>query len=123
MTVAEIMTRDVITVEMDDSVDRARRFFEARGFHHLLVVDGGRLVGVVSDRDLLRTLSPFVGKSTEREQDAATLRRRIHLIMSRRLVTVTSEMSVEDAARSMLTNKVSCLPVVDAQSRPIGVVT
>jgi len=43
--------------------------------------------------------------------------------MSRHLVTVTSEMSVEDAARSMLTNKVSCLPVVDAQSRPIGVVT
>ncbi len=123
MTVGEIMTGTVLTVAMDDTVSEARRLFDAHRFHHLLVIDRERLVGVVSDRDILRAVSPFVGKYMEREADTATLRKRVHLIMSRALVTITAERSVEDAARSMLTHGVSCLPVVDGALRPIGIVT
>ena len=60
MTVGQIMTRVVTTIGMDDSVRLVRHLFDEHSFHHLLVVDRGRLVGVISDRDLLRNVSPFI---------------------------------------------------------------
>lgn len=59
MTVGDPMTRHIVSVSMDDPLQRVRAAFEAYGFHHLLVIENERLVGVISDRDLLRNLSPF----------------------------------------------------------------
>jgi len=122
-TIADIMTRRTITVEMDDSLSLVRDLFEDKRFHHLLVLDHGRLVGVLSDRDLLRNISPFVGKFSERSQDAACLRRRVHQIMTRRLVCISHDESVEEGARRMLTHGVACLPVVDHAQRCVGIIT
>jgi acetoin utilization protein AcuB len=123
MKIHQIMTRQTITIGMDDNVRRVRDLFEEHGFHHLLVVEKGRLVGVISDRDLLRNVSPFIGKLSERSQDAATLNRRVHQIMTRKPVTISSEMEVEDAAHVMLEHRVSCLPVVTEDGRAVGIVT
>ncbi len=123
VNIDEIMTRGAATVEMDDSVERVRDLFEEHGFHHLLVIEKGRLLGVVSDRDLLRNLSPFIGKLAERPHDLATLNRRVHQIMTRKPVTVTPEMSVEAAAHVMLEQHVSCLPVVTEDGNLVGIVS
>lgn len=123
MTVGEIMTHNVLTVRMDDTVGDAKRLFDSHNFHHLLVIDRTRVVGIVSDRDILRAISPFAGKDLERELDAGTLRKRIHLIMTRHPLTTTENASVQEAARSMLAHGVSCLPVLDRESRPIGIVS
>ena len=118
------MTRHVVTVCMDDSLKRVRELFAQSGFHHLLVVDKGKLVGVISDRDLLKHVSPFVGHElSERTQDLATLNRRVHQIMSRQLVTCQAITDAAEAARMMLENRISCLPVVDETGRPVGIVT
>jgi acetoin utilization protein AcuB len=123
-TVAQLMTRDIVTVSMDDSLRKVRELFERHGFHHLLVTDDRRLIGVISDRDLLRTISPFVGHEfCERAQDTATLNKRVHQIMTRKLVTAGPKTSLAEAIRLILDHRISCLPVVDGLGRPIGIVT
>ncbi|MBI4595198.1 MAG: CBS domain-containing protein [Candidatus Tectomicrobia bacterium] len=123
MNIDQIMTRKTITVGMDDDVRKVKDLFEKHRFHHLLVIEQGRLVGVISDRDLLRNVSPFIGKLSERSQDMSTLNRRVHQIMRRKLVTISSTMKVEEAAQVMLEQRVSCLPVVMADGHVVGVVT
>lgn len=123
MNVQDIMSREPVTVDMDDDLHRVKNLFELHRFHHVLVLLGETLVGVISDRDLLRALSPFVGRASERPQDLATLNRRVHQIMSRKLVVVAPEIPVEDAAQLMLDKRVSCLPVVTAEGKVLGIVT
>jgi acetoin utilization protein AcuB len=124
MKVGEVMKADLITVGQDETVGAISDLFERRRFHHLLVTDQGVLIGVISDRDLLRNVSPFVGSVfAERPQDLALLNRRAHQIMSRRPITASPGMGVEEAARRMLHHTISCLPVVDEGRRPVGIVT
>jgi acetoin utilization protein AcuB len=123
MKVGEIMSTDPVTVGMDDDLHRVKDLFDLYRLHHLLVLLGERLVGVISDRDLLRATSPFIGRASERPQDVATLNRRVHQIMTRKLVVVAPEAPVDEAARLMLDKRVSCLPVVDDEDRLLGIVT
>ena len=123
MKVDEIMSREPVTVGMDDDLHRVKDLFELYRFHHLLVLLGEKLVGVISDRDLLRASSPFSGRASERPQDVATLNRRVHQIMARNLVVVAPEAPGEDAARLMLDKRVSCLPVVTEDGKLLGIVT
>ena len=123
MEVRQIMIRDIITISLDDSLLKVQELFEEHGFHHLLVVDKEKVVGVLSDRDLLLHLSPFINKLSERVQDVQTLNRRVHQIMSYNPITVSPETRVENAAQVMLEHKVSCLPVVSEDGLVMGVVT
>ncbi len=124
MQVRHLMTRRVVTVCMDDRLAKVRKLFDERGFHHLLVIERQKVVGVVSDRDLLKNLSPFIGKPlAERSQDRATLGRRVHQIMTRKLIAVPAHTSAEQAAVLMLEHNVSCLPVISPEQRPLGIVT
>lgn len=56
MKITKLITRRVVCINMDDPLNKAKRLFEEHGFHHLLVLEKGRLVGVISDRDLLKRL-------------------------------------------------------------------
>ncbi len=123
MNIDQIMTRGTITVGMDDNLQMVRDLFEEHAFHHLLVIEQGKLVGVISDRNLLRNVSPFLGKMSERPEDMATLNRRVHQIMTRKLITITAETHVDAAAQVMLEHGVSCLPVLTADGRVVGIVT
>lgn len=123
-TIDRIMTRNTITVGMDDTLEHIRGIFQRAKFHHVIVLDQGRIAGVISDRDLLKHLSPFIGQRLmERVQDVNTLRRRAHQVMTRSPVTVPGRARVEIAAALMLRERVSCLPVVDESGRLIGIVT
>ncbi len=122
-TVGSIMTRHMTTVSMDDTLRRVRDIFESSRFHHLVVVEHKRAVGVISDRDLLKNLSPFIGKISERAQDSFTLNRMVHQIMTRRLVSCVEETTLTEAGRLMNEHKVSCLPVLDGAGACIGIVT
>lgn len=124
LTIQDIMTTPVFTITMDDSVETIQRAFEDNNFHHIIVNgDDGECVGVVSDRDLLKNLSPFLGKFSERAADAACLKRRAHQIMTRELIAVRPETLFRAAARVMLDSRISCLPVVDANKHCVGIVT
>lgn len=123
MTVEQVMTREVVKVSMDDTVAYVRDIFEQHRFHHIVVEENGQVVGVISDRDLLRNLSPFAGKMNERPQDLFLEKRRVHQIMTRNLVSVSPQTPLIEAALKMLDDRVSCLPVVDGRLRCVGIVT
>jgi len=124
MSVRDIMSTRVATVEMDDRLEVVKGIFDAMKFHHLLVVDETqKLYGVVSDRDLLRALSPYVGSAAETARDTATLNKRVHQIMSRKPITLRPESDVAEAIELFLTHSISCIPVVDDAMKPIGIVS
>ncbi len=124
INVNDIMTSPVFTIAMDDSVETIQRAFENNKFHHIIVNgDEGECVGVISDRDLLKNLSPFIGKFSERTADASCLKRRAHQIMTRSLVSVRPMTSLRAAARIMLDQRISCMPVVDSLNHCVGIIT
>ena len=124
LIIKDIMTQPVETIVMDDSVEYIRDLFEANKYHHLVVKgDQGECAGVISDRDLLKNISPFIGKPGERTADLSCLKRRAHQIMTRQLVAARPNTSLRAATRVMLDHRISCLPVVDANKKCIGIVT
>lgn len=124
MDVGSIMTTRVVTVEMDDRLDVVKKIFDNLKFHHLLVVGGGgKLKGVVSDRDLLKALSPYVGSATENARDLATLEKRVHQIMSRNLLTLHPRAPVAEAVKLFLEQRISCIPIIDAAAKPVGILS
>jgi acetoin utilization protein AcuB len=123
-TAKEIMTPNVVTIGMDDTLKSARRVFQEKRFHHLIVLDRGRPAGVISDRDLLKHLSPFIGSPmAERPQDAATLKKRVHQMMTRELVSIGPEATLAELSQYMLDKGVSCLPVIDPEDGLLGIIT
>jgi acetoin utilization protein AcuB len=114
------MSKTVVTVEMDDKLRTLKEFFDHVQFHHLLVVEAGKLFGVVSDRDLLKALSPKLGTISESEKDAATLNKRVHQIMTRNPISLHPEASVLDAVHMFNTHRISCIPIVDTDRQPVG---
>ncbi|HEB99424.1 MAG TPA: CBS domain-containing protein [Thiotrichales bacterium] len=123
MNIASIMSRQVTKVDMDTSLGTVKKLFDNQAFHHLLVTDGGRLVGVVSDRDVLKWISPRLDTLAETAKDKNVLRKPVHQIMTRKPVTLSPDDTVETAAERLLSSDISCLPVVEAEDRLVGIVT
>jgi len=124
MQCRDIMTSHVVTVQMDESVWKVRDLFEKHSFHHLVVLEGEAVKGVISDRDLLKNLSPFIGNPhMERPEDERLLSRKAHQIMARNPVTVQTSTQVDEAAQTMLNECVSCLPVLSRDGFLLGIIT
>ncbi|MFQ1803046.1 CBS domain-containing protein [Aeromonas veronii] len=113
MHIRDIMTTRVATVSMDDRLSVIKDIFEQAHFRHLLVLEEGELVGVISDRDLFRAISPYLDSEAEMSRDTETLTKRAHQIMSRQLITIASHLTVRDGVKLMLEKGVSCLPVLE----------
>ena len=123
MTVETLMSQEIFTVRMDDSIGTIREILRAAQFHHLLVVDGRKLVGILSDRDVLRVIGPYLGTLSETTRDVALLDRRVHQIMTRKPITVSRNTSIETAVALLIENGISCLPVISSDREIEGIVT
>ncbi len=123
MIVETIMSKHMVTVDMDETLSRVREIFAQHRFHHLLVVSGQRLMGVISDRDLLKSISPFVDTLSETSRDVATLQKRAHQIMTRKPISVSKEATIQKAAETLLANNISCLPVTHEDGTIVGIMT
>ncbi len=124
MKVKNLMSKELITLTMDAPLSKAKAVFESHKIHHLLVVDDDDLLaGVITDRDLYKHLSPTVGTSQETHRDITLLQKKLHQIMSRNLITVQAQCSLSEAVLLFYDNHISCLPVVDKNDKPIGIIT
>ncbi|RFB70618.1 MULTISPECIES: CBS domain-containing protein [unclassified Herbaspirillum] len=123
VSIKKIMTVKLVTVTLDDKLETVKEIFDSLKFHHLLVVEEHKLLGVVSDRDLLKALSPNIGSARETYQDIASLNKRVHQIVTRRPIVLQESATVDDAIQAFNTHGISCLPVVDLNFRPVGIVT
>ena len=109
MIVGNRMTKEPITVEPEDLSIRAAHKMQAGGFRRLPVVSDGKLVGIVSDRDL-------------REHRGQLEKIKISGLMTERPLTVTPATTIEEAAQIMLERRIGGLPVV-ADGRLVGIIT
>lgn len=122
VTVADIMSTRVATIDMDDRLTVVKEIFDSAPFHHLLVIENDKLQGVLSERDYLRTLSPHIGAINATERDAETLQRRAHQVMTRNPITTTTDCSLQAAAHLLLQHNIGSLPVL-SQDKIVGIVT
>jgi CBS domain-containing membrane protein len=122
LTVADIMTREVVTLAEDDTLADARRCMDRGRLRHLPVVRGTKLVGLVTHRDLLAASFSMFAEVSVQEQ-----RRVFSQIPVRELMhdayAVPPTLKVPDAARIMLDKKYGCLPIVDEDHNLLGIVT
>jgi len=111
------MHSEVVTVAPGDTLARAFALTRERGIRHLPVLDEGVLVGIVSDRDLKRAIPPSaIGVAPEFASTA------VAQVMTRAVITTGPTVAVEEAARVMVSEKVSALPVTEG-GRLVGIVT
>jgi CBS domain-containing protein len=124
ITVAEIMTPNVFTINMDTPIAQALELCSEKRIRHLPIVDDpGELAGLVTDRDLRYYISPRIGTISENNADRESLRRPVHLIMIRSIITATPQTTIAEAAQLMLDHRVGSLVVIDPLRHVIGMVT
>ncbi len=119
---SEIMNRGLITVDKHASLRRARRILDQHRIRHLLVMNGKRLVGIVTDRDLRQAAPSSKSPLTTSEREEFMDELKVVEVMSRKLITASPDTTVREAARVMVSEKIGCLPVVKG-NQLIGIVT
>lgn len=114
MTVASVMTKNPITVRDTDGVTDAQALMRREKVHLLPVLDHGKkLVGIVSEKDLLYA-SPSPASTLDVYEMANLLSKlKVEKVMTREVHSVTKDTLVEDAARIMVDNQITGVPVMD----------
>ena len=115
-TVGELMTRDLVTLKETQNLALADELLRLHRIRHLPVVREGKLVGLITHRDLLKAASHKSADPARQTQWAAD-------IMNRDVRTVRADMPLRDAVRVMLDNKFGCLPVVGESGNLLGILT
>jgi acetoin utilization protein AcuB len=122
MLVKNYMKRDPITVKKDDSFRYALKLIRKEGIKHLPVLDGTKLVGIVTDRDL-RQAAPSPATTLEvHELNYLLERLKIEAIMTKKVITAAPMTNLRDAANLLFTHKIGCLPVVEHEEL-VGIIT
>ena len=122
MRVKDLMSGPPITIAPDTPVLEARRVMQVRAIRHLLVVEHGRLVGIVTDRDIrLNMPSPATTLSVW-EVNYLLARLTVREVMTTSVIVVEPDRAVQDAATLLVTEKIGALPVVDGEQL-VGIVT
>ena len=116
------MSRDVVTLDEDDTLADARRCMDRGRIRHLPVVRGTRLVGLVTHRDLLAASFSTLAEVSARTQQHIFAQIPVRELMHD-AVSVPPETPVGEAARLMLRHQYGCLPVVDGDGNLLGIVT
>lgn len=124
MLVKNWMTRDVITLTHDRSMMKAAKLMKDNNISRLPIVDDdGVLVGIVSDRDI-KEASPSKATTLDMHELYYLLSEiKVKDIMSRKVVTVSVDDTVEKAAVIMEDNKIGGVPIVDGEGRCVGIIT
>ncbi|MDR1536347.1 MAG: CBS domain-containing protein [Planctomycetota bacterium] len=123
--VGDIMSGRVAVLTFDDSILVAHEIFARVKIHHLPIIDEqGGIIGVISDRDVLKNSSPFFGTINEQKRDVEIMNRKVGLIMSRNPLCVNPDIPVVEAIKLMNGKHISCLPIVDVDGRKLlGILT
>ncbi|PYM86517.1 MAG: hypothetical protein DME09_02260 [Candidatus Rokuibacteriota bacterium] len=122
MRVMDLMKNPVVTAKPDDKLSSLAAIVSSRKIRHFPIVEGGKVVGIVSDSDL-RSASTHPAVYDLLLEVLATLDRgSAGEIMSREVISIPPETPMAQAAQIMLKHRISCLPVV-ADGRLVGIVT
>lgn len=122
MLVGERMSRPVISVTPDMPVQDALALFKKEHIRRAPVIKDGKMVGIVSDKDLLNASPSPVTSLSIWEINYLISKIQVSEVMTRKVVTVNTDTPIEEAARVMADNKFGGLPVMD-DARVVGIIT
>jgi acetoin utilization protein AcuB len=114
MRLADIMTRTVLAITPESTVDEAYEMMREARIHHLVVMKAGRVAGILSERDVSRAR----GVQNNSGGGAWT----VEELMTARVVVGAPEMTIREVARLLRGHAIGCLPVMDGKQL-VGIVT
>lgn len=124
MEVSAIMQSEVVSIRSNASVREAILLLEDWHIRHLPVVDDGKLVGMVSDRDLRDFRLPPIDEADDPDYADRMLSRAVSEAMSEEVLTVAPEDSLRSVVDAMIDGRVGAIPVVsDADGTVVGIVS
>ncbi|MEI8208245.1 MAG: CBS domain-containing protein [Methylococcales bacterium] len=129
MRVEDLMKSKVFTVEQHDLIDRVFFLIHYEKVRHLPVVEKGKVIAIVSDRDLYKALGPKNNSNAiepTNEKNSAELHvvpQKVQHIMRRGVITVNPDTYVSEAAALMADHKIGALPVVDKDNKLVGILS
>lgn len=123
MLVKNWMSKKIITIDADDSMADASRIMKEHQFRGLPVMQDGKLVGIVTDRDLKRASASDATTLDIHELLYLISKIKVRDIMTKDPITISVDDTVDEAAEVLLANKVSRAPVVDHDGSLVGMIT
>ena len=123
MLVSKSMSKNVITIDVDDSMQEAVKLMKQRDIRMLPVLKKGKLVGVVTDRDLKRASASDATTLDVHELLYLVSKIEVGNIMTKDPITVPQNFTVEETAVVLLKNKISGAPVADQNGQLVGTIT
>ena len=122
LRVRDIMGKSVVTISVSERLSTVEDIMTLGHVRHMPVVQGGKLVGVVSERDLLRASLSVLSEHRGAERRAFLHVVEIARVMSAPPIVIGPDATIDEAALVMAEKKIGCLPVVEG-SRLLGMVT
>ncbi len=123
MRVQNIMSAPAIAVTLDDTIGTVKDLYSSHNIHHMLVVEDAKLVGVLCEAELMRVVSPYIDSHVYSSRDLATLKQRVHQVVTRQPKRLLATASVLQAIKLFNIYSVCCIPVVDENNVPVGILT
>jgi len=123
MLVANWMSRNIITVDENDSMHDAMKLLKENDIHMLPVLKKGKLVGIVTDRDLKKASASDATTLEIHELFYLLTRIKVKNLMTKEAITVPSDFTVEETAQVLQKNKISGVPVVNTEGQIVGTIT
>ena len=120
---SEIMTKDVVTLDERQSLENLEHAMNVLRFRHMPVVDGHRLIGLLSHRDLLRTSASTLLPARRQQADFLAKQFTVSDVMTRDVKTVHPDTPLSEVAAMMRRSKLGCIPVVKGEGALVGIIT
>lgn len=122
MLVRKKMKKELITIAKDEKMTTAKKILQEKGVRHLPVVDGKKLVGLVTNMDIRKAEASPATSLEIRELHYLLDKLKVSEIMTRNVITISPDISIEEATILMHDNKIGCLPVVE-EGNLVGIIT
>lgn len=123
MLVRELMRTTVFTIAPDAGLDRALVIMNTKRIRHLPVVENGKVVGLISNRDLRLSMVEQSGPQNAPKGMYLPALTKIRSVMKGDIVSIKPDASLFDAAQLMCEKRIGCLPVLDDSGQLVGIVT
>lgn len=121
--VSEIMTRNIIKLNLADELGKAEELFKNHKIRHIPVVNDGKIIGMLSYTDLLRvSYADVVEKEAENVESIVFNMFSIRQVMTKEVIVITSETTIKETAEILSKNEFHALPVCD-KNNLVGIVT
>ncbi len=123
MRVRDIMKGNIVSISQEEKLDLVDEIMGNGNIRHMPVTRGGRVVGIVSHRDLLKAMLSTVIEFSKEDRIDLLKETEVSQVMTKEVQFTHPEESVADAVQRMLDYKVGCLPVVNQNHELVGLVT